>query len=160
MKGKQIYPTNQSAFSQKGLNRYPSASAITRTEIPRAVILEPEDDATIETLLTNPSQFSRRGSDLLESMPTFSPSQTKQLSRKESFEFLQDITPDKKWSVRRDCFLEMESNYNIALDVNMNESKLRAFLTTKFWPVGVQNIFVRNVRKVPLRVFICDDSGM
>lgn len=160
MKGKQIYPSNQSAFSPKstGIHRYPSASAVTKAEIPRAIVYDPEDDETIETILTNPSQISRRGSEFLDPLPVFSPANNK-LSRKESFEMIQDVTPDKKWSVKRDCFLERESAYNSSLDVKMNEAKLRGFLTSKFWPVGVQNIFTRNVRKVPLRIFICDDSG-
>ena len=40
-----------------------------------------------------------------------------------------------------------------------NEGNLREFLTEKQWPENMQNIFIKNLDSVPLRFFICDDSG-
>lgn len=40
-----------------------------------------------------------------------------------------------------------------------NEGNLREFLTEKQWPENMQNTFIKNLDSVPLRFFICDDSG-
>lgn len=40
-----------------------------------------------------------------------------------------------------------------------NEAGAREFLTARRWPEGLQNTFVANVSRTPLRYFICDDSG-
>eukprot|EP01039_Chlorochromonas_danica_P005675 gene5675-6258_t len=41
----------------------------------------------------------------------------------------------------------------------VNEAGAREFLTSARWPVGLQDTFVRNLANVPIRFFICDDSG-
>jgi hypothetical protein len=40
-----------------------------------------------------------------------------------------------------------------------NEGNLREFLTEKKWPENMQNVFIQNLNSVPVRFFICDDSG-
>ena len=45
--------------------------------------------------------------------------------------------------------------YNLLFD----EVAARAYLSRCQWPVGLQDTFIRNLSKIPLRFFICDDSG-
>ncbi len=40
-----------------------------------------------------------------------------------------------------------------------NEGNLREYLTSKRWPEAMQNLFIKNLEKLPFRFFICDDSG-
>eukprot|EP01035_Chromulina_nebulosa_P023068 gene23068-29890_t len=40
-----------------------------------------------------------------------------------------------------------------------NEVAAREYLSRRQWPVGLQDTFIRNLSKIPLRFFICDDSG-
>jgi hypothetical protein len=44
-------------------------------------------------------------------------------------------------------------------ETGINETGIRAFLTEHQWPKGLQEIFIRNLNIVPMRYFICDDSG-
>ena len=46
-------------------------------------------------------------------------------------------------------------NFNRPID----EAGARAFLAEQRWPTGLQNSVVKNLSKVPVRFFICDDSG-
>ena len=41
----------------------------------------------------------------------------------------------------------------------VNEAGLRNFLMAKSWPNGLQECLIRGVKKIPIRYFICDDSG-
>lgn len=41
----------------------------------------------------------------------------------------------------------------------VNEVGAREYLSRYEWPVGLQDTFVRNLKKIPFRFFICDDSG-
>jgi hypothetical protein len=45
--------------------------------------------------------------------------------------------------------------YNLLFD----EVAAREYLSRWQWPVGLQDTFIRNLSKIPLRFFICDDSG-
>lgn len=38
-------------------------------------------------------------------------------------------------------------------------SEVQPFLDQNFWPRGLQNGFASAMRRMPLRFFICDDSG-
>lgn len=40
-----------------------------------------------------------------------------------------------------------------------NEGGAREFLSSKQWPAGLQDAFIENIARTPLRFFICDDSG-
>jgi hypothetical protein len=40
-----------------------------------------------------------------------------------------------------------------------NEDGAREFLSALDWPRGLQDIFIRNIKKIPIRFFVCDDSG-
>jgi hypothetical protein len=40
-----------------------------------------------------------------------------------------------------------------------NDGNLREFLTQKRWPDNMQTVFIQNVEQLPIRFFICDDSG-
>jgi hypothetical protein len=35
----------------------------------------------------------------------------------------------------------------------------REFLSANKWPIGLQDTFVKNLTTIPIRFFICDDSG-
>lgn len=41
----------------------------------------------------------------------------------------------------------------------VNEAGTREFLTANKWPTGLQDTFVANLHRIPMRFFICDDSG-
>lgn len=41
----------------------------------------------------------------------------------------------------------------------INEAGAREFLSGHKWPVGLQDTFIHNLSKIPIRFFICDDSG-
>lgn len=41
----------------------------------------------------------------------------------------------------------------------INEAGAREFLTANKWPTGLQDTFVANLHRIPMRFFICDDSG-
>jgi len=41
----------------------------------------------------------------------------------------------------------------------VNSGGARELLTRHRWPIGLQEAFVRNLARVPVRYFICDDSG-
>jgi len=43
--------------------------------------------------------------------------------------------------------------------LEINEEGAREFLSSNFWPRGLQDIFIRNLKLLPRRFFICDDSG-
>ena len=40
-----------------------------------------------------------------------------------------------------------------------NEDGAREFLSSLDWPRGLQDIFIRNIKRIPIRFFVCDDSG-
>lgn len=40
-----------------------------------------------------------------------------------------------------------------------NEGGAREFLCARQWPESIQDVFIQNVSRTPLRFFICDDSG-
>jgi hypothetical protein len=40
-----------------------------------------------------------------------------------------------------------------------NEIGAREFLSANYWPRGMQDTFIQNVARIPIRFFICDDSG-
>jgi hypothetical protein len=40
-----------------------------------------------------------------------------------------------------------------------NDGGAREFLLQRKWPVPLQEAFIANLQKTPLRYFICDDSG-
>ena len=41
----------------------------------------------------------------------------------------------------------------------IDEPAARRFLFEKGWPLGLQTALINNLAKVPMRFFICDDSG-
>ncbi len=41
----------------------------------------------------------------------------------------------------------------------INEIGARAFLSSKHWPTGLQDTFLASISKIPIRFFICDNSG-
>ena len=41
----------------------------------------------------------------------------------------------------------------------VNEEGIREYLESIFWPPGLQDLFIRNLKKMPKRYFLCDDSG-
>lgn len=42
---------------------------------------------------------------------------------------------------------------------NINETGARSYLSEYKWPVGLQELLLRNLTKIPIRFMICDDSG-
>jgi hypothetical protein len=53
------------------------------------------------------------------------------------------------------------SNYSISHvpSVSVNIAGAKEFLTSQKWPTGLQETFINNLQKIPIRFFICDDSG-
>lgn len=49
--------------------------------------------------------------------------------------------------------------YIAALGNDLNIPRLRDFLTSVAWPEGLQTLMFRNLNKLALRFFICDDSA-
>lgn len=41
----------------------------------------------------------------------------------------------------------------------VNEAAVREFLSELNWALGLQDAVIQGLRKVPIRYFICDDSG-
>lgn len=41
----------------------------------------------------------------------------------------------------------------------INETGAREYLSTHHWPPGLQDTLLKNLTKIPIRFFICDDSG-
>lgn len=41
----------------------------------------------------------------------------------------------------------------------LNEVACREYLTTHYWPPGLIDLFLKSLQRVPIRYFICDDSG-
>ena len=41
----------------------------------------------------------------------------------------------------------------------VNETGLRNFLQANAWPSGLQDTLVKGARRIPIRYFVCDDSG-
>jgi len=48
---------------------------------------------------------------------------------------------------------------NVEYFQTVNENAVKTFLTSKQWPAGLQDVIVRGLKKIPIRYFICDDSG-
>jgi hypothetical protein len=42
---------------------------------------------------------------------------------------------------------------------DINATAAREYLTSQKWPTGLQDTFINNLQKIPIRFFICDDSG-
>jgi hypothetical protein len=40
-----------------------------------------------------------------------------------------------------------------------NDGNLREFLQKSGWPASMQDYFITGLERIPLRFFICDDSG-
>jgi hypothetical protein len=40
-----------------------------------------------------------------------------------------------------------------------DEGRIREFLISQKWPSGLQDTFIANLQKIPIRFFICDNSG-
>eukprot|EP01039_Chlorochromonas_danica_P008794 gene8794-9698_t len=51
------------------------------------------------------------------------------------------------------------SGVDLARQQPLIDAGAREFLTAARWPTGLQDTFLRNLTKVPIRFFICDDSG-
>jgi hypothetical protein len=41
----------------------------------------------------------------------------------------------------------------------VNEGAARDYLTGRSWPTGLQDALLVGLQKIPIRYFICDDSG-
>ena len=41
----------------------------------------------------------------------------------------------------------------------LNEAGAREILSANKWPIGLQDTFINNLSLIPIRFFICDDSG-
>lgn len=42
---------------------------------------------------------------------------------------------------------------------SINEVEAREYLSGHKWPLGLQQTFISNLHLIPIRFFICDDSG-
>ena len=41
----------------------------------------------------------------------------------------------------------------------INEQSARQFLTAYSWPIGLQDLYIRSCKNIPMRFVIVDDSG-
>ena len=41
----------------------------------------------------------------------------------------------------------------------VNEESAREYLREHSWPIGLQDPLLNEIKKIPIRYFICDDSG-
>lgn len=52
---------------------------------------------------------------------------------------------------------------NFAMEVlhadPVNVGAARDYLSGKSWPIGLQSALLQGLQKIPIRYFICDDSG-
>lgn len=46
-----------------------------------------------------------------------------------------------------------------AMGKEISMSRTREFLSQRKWPEGLQETFIQNLKRIPIRYFICDDSG-
>lgn len=53
----------------------------------------------------------------------------------------------------------LSRNYSSNYTLTPNEQTTKAFLSQREWPIGLQNLLLKNIVRVPYRFFICDDSG-
>ena len=53
----------------------------------------------------------------------------------------------------------MKTNIITVVGIEVNEIETKKFLTSKNWPSGLQDVIVKGLKKIPIRYFICDDSG-
>lgn len=51
------------------------------------------------------------------------------------------------------------ANTSSAFFPPVNEPGAREYLTSCGWPKGLQDTFIRNLKKIPIRYYICDNSG-
>lgn len=50
-------------------------------------------------------------------------------------------------------------NANSPISSGINEAGAREILSANMWPIGLQDTFINNLSLIPIRFFICDDSG-
>ena len=50
-------------------------------------------------------------------------------------------------------------SYSNTIPPQPEESSVRQYLRHHNWPSGLQSLFLQTRAKVPIRYFICDDSG-
>ena len=55
-------------------------------------------------------------------------------------------------------FLDIASA-DVQVPEAVEEVDIRNFLSSHSWPEGLQNALVNTLKKMPIRYFICDDSG-
>ena len=48
---------------------------------------------------------------------------------------------------------------SITWDDPIREKETKEFLTQNNWPIGLQNYLLKGLKSIPVRFFICDDSG-
>lgn len=58
-----------------------------------------------------------------------------------------------------DILTSSSCQQNGVLGSEVNEVKLKEYLASLNWPPGLQNLLTQNLRNVPIRYIICDDSG-
>ena len=56
-------------------------------------------------------------------------------------------------------FVNAEAMDNSTQPSFINEAGAREFLSGNLWPIGLQDTCIQNLSKIPIRFFICDDSG-
>lgn len=54
---------------------------------------------------------------------------------------------------------EGQNAQNATVAVSINEGGARELLCLHQWPVGLQDTLISNLKRIPFRFFICDDSG-
>ena len=53
----------------------------------------------------------------------------------------------------------IDTSIESCLNVQFDTDAAKNYLTNHGWPLGLINAFIRSCKKIPIRYFICDDSG-
>lgn len=68
-----------------------------------------------------------------------------------------NLIPIAKAVAVEECLSVMPHNAHV--EENVDEVGVRNFLMSHSWPNGLQNALINTLKKMPIRYFICDDSG-
>jgi hypothetical protein len=53
----------------------------------------------------------------------------------------------------------IDASIQSCLNVQFDADGAHKYLSSNGWPLGLINAFIRSCKKIPIRYFICDDSG-
>jgi len=63
------------------------------------------------------------------------------------------------WVATGSAPMGMDMDSHMGMGGTYNEAGAREYLSSHRWPMGLQDAFIKNLARMPMRFFICDDSG-